>query len=1269
MPIGRLAVRASLGPAARERADPQPRRPPPMSPAGLQLRLGNHGAQVALQALVDRPVPAPVKPGPAASAAVPEAPAPQAEALAPARAPPPPAETKAEPPAKAEQSKAETPAAAPAAEPEKEAPPVSPKQAVAPVAAAVRKRAARARDHALPEAVARNAHDAANLPSIHQAQQAAVLTVGRIRECDPKPVDRDNFRARMREAILNATPPPKSESDGEKLRREGGKQASAVLKGELVTRAEKATDGLGAAAHQNAQIKPADVKSAPPEVALAREQAGTPPPPVASASAVPPPLPAGRPDFSGDRGETDQAMAEAEVTPEQLDRSNEPDFAGASEAQRDAVEREKEREVEFRDREAGILGGQGAATKGMLGQGLKALHATRTEQLGGVAKEQTNTSTTQARERLRIEGVIQGIKNDTRTQVLTALDAMVSEATAAFDEGLKAAEDAYQEAFDEEKGGVGNWLTKWGDDWEDLINSALAKGRDAYNKAVSDAINSAAFIVQVKLDYARRKVREGKDKIDRFVEGLGASVATFGLEAKAAIEGDFQDMESLIDERRDAMLDSLVEKYSQSQKRVTALENKLREANKSLWRKIRDATIGVIKKILAFKDFLLTILAKVAGVVSAIISDPIGFFRNLLLGVRDGFSRFQDRGAAHVRNGLETWLFGELEGGGLKLPETWDVRGVIDVVGQVSGLNKTNIRRRAVGLLGEPAVAALEAGWEVLDTLYNEGPGALWQQIVAQAGDLKEMLFSELIDWITGKIIIAGIKWLLALFSPVSAFIKACLAIYDLVKFFIDRATQIAELISAMLDSLGLVVRGNVAAMGTAIEGTLAKAVPLGIGLFASLLNLGGIPARVRGAIDKLQKPVNNAIDAILRKGSALVAKAGGFVKDKAQAIASRLGFRRKMTFASGASHVLSVAGTEQRPVVMMASTADPVEVHLQKATIDPGLSANAQKEAAAALAHFQAKIVPLLGQPLPAQNKAKPLAVGDLPRELDAFSNMLVKVSEAALGKGAIPPVSWKTKFTGRRHSSIEMLSNKDSTKGVDASASSGTPPGWDLLQIKGLTKSEWVRMHMISAGFGGNDEIGNLVPAPKSVNSGGPVRNFETAVEEILYARKGVKEVRKDPSAFAADLAKLPSVIWVKCETKGDHPEERDPLTNTVILRGGCFVTDVTLTAGLHYLDVKSGKWEKDDKVVAKGVDIVPKPNLTGAAQSWWTLGKTALSAAAGFSIYFAGVLIDWAKSTGKTGKADLDNAHKAGQLTPHSDEAIDKLDQAVAAKRTTY
>src|SRR6185295_14815619 len=110
--------------------------------------------------------------------------------------------------------------------------------------------------------------------------------------------------------------------------------------------------------------------------------------------------------------------------------------------------------------------------------------------------------------------------------------------------------------------------------------------------------------------------------------------------ALQAVSADFDTMTGDIDQRRDALINKLADQYKASYERMSAMEDKLREENKSLWQRVYDATVGLIKKILAFKDMLLGILAKAAGVISDIIDDPIGFLGNLVSGVMLGLKNF-----------------------------------------------------------------------------------------------------------------------------------------------------------------------------------------------------------------------------------------------------------------------------------------------------------------------------------------------------------------------------------------------------------------------------------------------------------------------------------------------------------------------------------------------------------------------------------------------------------------------------------------------------
>src|SRR6185436_6329483 len=149
------------------------------------------------------------------------------------------------------------------------------------------------------------------------------------------------------------------------------------------------------------------------------------------------------------------------------------------------------------------------------------------------------------------------------------------------------------------------------------------------------------------------------------------------------------------------------------------------------------------------------------------------------------------------------------------------------------------------------------------------------------------------------KVVVGGITWLLSLLNPASAFVKACKAIYDIVMFIVERGSQIKEFVDAILDSIIDIAGGGLGGVPAKIEGVLAKALPLAINFLASLLGLGGIGDKVRKIIETVRKPVNMAIQWLIKgvkkigkklfggaiaKGKAAFAKGKAFVKGKIDA-------------------------------------------------------------------------------------------------------------------------------------------------------------------------------------------------------------------------------------------------------------------------------------------------------------------------------------------------------------------------------------------------
>jgi hypothetical protein len=306
--------------------------------------------------------------------------------------------------------------------------------------------------------------------------------------------------------------------------------------------------------------------------------------------------------------------------------------------------------------------------------------------------------------------------------------------------------------------------------------------------------------------------------------------------------------------------------------------------------RIKDFAIAAGKKVLEFilegvlklagplGEQVMALLKKGGDIFNKIVEDPIGFLGNLLKAVKGGFEGFMDHIAEHLKSGLMGWLFGALAGAGLTLPKTFDLKGILSLVLQVLGLTYQNLRGKMVKVLGEKTVGYIETAVTFVKTLVTEGLAGAWKMIVEWVGSLKDMVLGAIQDWVVTSIVKAAVMKLVTMFNPVGAIIQGIITIYNTISFFIERAQQIGAVVGSIFDSVGRIAAGDVGGAAQFVEQTMAKAVPVMIGFLASLIGLGGIGNTIRGIIQKIQAPIEKALDKVV-----------GFISQKAKALWGKL--------------------------------------------------------------------------------------------------------------------------------------------------------------------------------------------------------------------------------------------------------------------------------------------------------------------------------------------------------------------------------------------
>ena len=601
--------------------------------------------------------------------------------------------------------------------------------------------------------------------------------------------------------------------------------------------------------------------------------AAAPAPQVDGSKAVPEPVPEERRSLAAESQAADQQMAAANVTPEQLKKSNEPAFTAAATAHETAKTQAEVLPAKAQNAEAKVLNNSRAQAAQTASAGLTEMQGQRNDKLTGSKEQQEAGKAKYEAARKRISEQLGGIYEDTKKAVDARMKTLDIDVNLVFEAGADLAKLKFYAFLTEELlahylSGEGIVDTFTGGNSKEVI---FQKGRDAYLADMDKVIDAVADVVEKGLNEVVDIIEKGRVQLEAAMKQFGPEDAAVAEEVGAGLRDKFASLEKSVEEKQSAIIDSVAQKYVEAQKDVDSVINVLRDPVGALISVAADAVMGVIDTILKMKGLLMSALSKAGEAIDLILADPIAFLGYLVEGVKQGVMGFLSNIGTYLQKGLLDWLFGALAEAGIQMPEKFDLSGLMSIALQVLGLTWTNIRKRAVGIVGENVVKTLETGSEIIIMLATKGVTGIWDYIKEQATTLLQTLKDGVKSFIMESVIIAGAKWLIGLLNPASAFIKACMAIYDIVTFIINKGQQILTFVNAVIDSVLTIAKGNIAPAAKAVEAALARSIPVAIGFLASLLGIGDLGEKIKKVIDTIQAPINKVIDWLIKKAVQLV--------------------------------------------------------------------------------------------------------------------------------------------------------------------------------------------------------------------------------------------------------------------------------------------------------------------------------------------------------------------------------------------------------------
>jgi hypothetical protein len=860
---------------------------------------------------------------------------------------------------------------------------------------------------------------------------------------------------------------------------------------------------------QNTNGDLSNAVSATPDQASVATKVATPLPkedigayPVVSNPGFAPPLKTAQDnDLSADSKKIDNELANNKVSEEQLQNGNEAAFDHSLTEKKESQKKAEGTHQQYLKSANPIAGVTKNSTSALTTGGLAKMSATRNKQLSQVDKNKELKKQKEEEVRTKVATDLNKIYDDTKLLVETRLKNLTEKVNKDFDEALDIANKAFEKNVKERTDT--NWLedlANWAAGIPNDIKKVFIEEQDNFINSLAPVVRKIGDFVEKELSQATKDIDDGKLKTQNYWKNQDKDTQKIAGDVFAHATERFSELDSKVDEANEGLKQSITTKFNAAVAKLEETFDKIQEENKSWLERAYDAVVGVIKAIIEMKNLLLTVLAKVADVVGKIILDPIGFLSNLLDAIVLGFQNFGKNALEHLKKGFFEWLMGNMPPS-IKFPKQWDLTGIFEFIMSVFGLTWENIKARATKMYGATVVAALETGFEIFQIIRKEGLGGLWKYIKEKIGDLKVMVVDAIQNMLIETVIKAGITWVISLFNPVGAFIKACKLIYDVVSWFINNARRILDLINSIVDSTALIVAGKITQAATFVENSLAKLVPIAIGFLAGLLGLGDLSKKVQALLDKIQAPINKAIDWVLEKAGQAVKGLLKLGKAAAGKLFSWLGLRKEFKGSDGNNHTLFFEGKEDNPTLMVASDKKTYKNFLEKVVPNSNKDKSFAIEIASKIDTLKgSKYVYPEGDPKRKDEELKRKKIIEFQLE------RLSKVTSSFFGTLEEGEVNHKT--INRGGVSIgESVEVKHLSKKGRKDKVTGSPPGatntlWETLRKrKKGGGTYYIRGHLLNDNIFGPGTWNNMAPIPGGFNTG----EMEPQVEN--EAKKSVR------------------------------------------------------------------------------------------------------------------------------------------------------------------
>ncbi len=355
----------------------------------------------------------------------------------------------------------------------------------------------------------------------------------------------------------------------------------------------------------------------------------------------------------------------------------------------------------------------------------------------------------------------------------------------------------------------------------------------------------------------------------------------------------------------------------------------------------------VVRIVRIVVEFLLQLMQFPIGLISRIMAqamesfqlirdNPVGFLKNLMAAIKQGFVQFFRNIGRHLVQGLVGWLMSELREAGVPVLQDFSLGGVVRWVLEVLGITVERIWQKLAEhpQIGPGRVARIrgmldrvEGIWTFLRDVQQRGLVAIWEWIQERLTQLWDTVMNAVKEWVMERIVTQMVARLLSLLDPtgIMAVVNSAIALFRAVQSFVRYLREMLEIVASFVEGVLEIAQGSLQTAANALENSLARSVPIVIGFLANQLGLSGIGRRIGEMLLRVREMVDQALTWLVNKAVRLALPALqrliSFGRSVGDRILGWLGIRRQVQMLNGETHTLYFDDSGEEPVLMMASS------------------------------------------------------------------------------------------------------------------------------------------------------------------------------------------------------------------------------------------------------------------------------------------------------------------------------------------------------------